>query len=145
MENKEPHDIAEARIEIMNISKLGQNSRRALIDVAVNVEHANSGARGWRAQSADDKIRVTYTKPKRGAKGQTDPANNNDRPDEEAIEQRAREKLERELVSNNLITIDLCLFWYQNSFFWPSLTNEILRIYLAQILPILLCMLIILF
>jgi ariadne-1 len=98
LENKEPHDIAEARIEIMNISKLGQNSRRALIDVAVNVEHANSGARGWRAQSADDKIRVTYTKPKRGAKGQTDPANNNDRPDEEAIEQRAREKLERELA-----------------------------------------------
>lgn len=120
MENKEPHDIAEARIEIMNISKLGQNSRRALIDVTVNAEH-NSMSRGWRNQSADDKIRVSYTakpKAKRGAKGQTGVENNNDdRPDETELEQKAREKLERELVRTDIDNSEYCLLWQRHYFF----------------------------
>ncbi len=102
MENKEPHDIAEARIEIMNISKLGQNSRRALVDVAVNVDHSSSGARGWRGTSTDDKIRVAYAKPKRAAKNQNEPVN--DRPDETAIEQRERQRREREEVRTSNIS-----------------------------------------
>jgi hypothetical protein len=53
----------------MNVSKLGQNSRRALIDVAVNNDHAGVGARGWRTTSYD-KPRVAFAKPKRGAKPQ---------------------------------------------------------------------------
>jgi len=97
LENKEPHDIAETRIEIMNISKLGQNSRCALIDVAVNND-ASSGVRGWRGQSTDDKIRVTYTKPKRGAKNQNEPGLDDGRPDDTAVERRERESREREAV-----------------------------------------------
>lgn len=122
MENKEPHDIAEARIEIMNISKLGQNSRRALVDVAVNVDHnSNSGARGWRGQSTDDKIRVAYAKPKRGAKNQNEPVNNNDRPDETAVELRERERREREAVSSYF------LLWKQNNYRKVSIPSSSLQ------------------